>query len=484
MIRSIHEMGLSCVAVYSDADADSLHRKMADTAVRLPGRSSQDTYLAIDRLIAAAKESGAEAVHPGYGFLSENATFAQAVTEAGLVFIGPSADAMGAMGDKVRAKQILSQSGVPTVPGSDDAIHDEEELKSVVERLGFPVILKAAAGGGGRGMRVVRSDAELVSSFQACQREAQAYFGNPAVFVERYIDNPRHIEIQILSDGKHAVHLFERDCSIQRRHQKLLEEAPSAYLNADQRRKLGEIAVKAALAVGYQGAGTVEFICEAPDRAYFMEMNTRIQVEHPVTEMITGIDLIAEQINIAQGRGLSLRQEDIPLNGWAIEARINAEDVTQGFMPRPGRIAHVHLPGGPGVRVDTHIYPGYEVPADYDSMIAKLIVWGIDREQALKRLSRALKEMEITGLPTTASFHQALIHDPDFASGEFSTKFLETKLEPLIEQVDSQAATSSTVAALVMAVLGQQSDTRGRLIHDQQRHQWQQTGRLENQRRL
>jgi acetyl-CoA carboxylase biotin carboxylase subunit len=346
------------------------------------------------------------------------------------------------------------------------------------------VIIKAAAGGGGRGMRVVESISELESAYVACQREAGAYFDNPAVFVERYIANPRHIEIQVLCDGKNGISLFERDCSIQRRHQKLLEEAPSYFLNQDQRRHLGEIAVRAALAVGYQGAGTVEFICESPEQAYFMEMNTRIQVEHPVTEMITGVDLIAEQIRIAQGLGLRWHQDQLQVNGWAIEARINAEDPVQGFIPRPGKIEQIHLPQGPGIRVDTHIYPGYEIPSEYDSMIAKLIVWAPSRDEAIARLRRALQELEIKGVPTTAKFHQALLQDEDFQKGIFSTRFMENKSEDLLRSMTKTPIENNHIPQLVAAFLAQKSQVKVNLTENSQRKSWEEVGRLENQHRL
>lgn len=485
MIRSIRDLDLESVAIYSDADQDSLHRKLADHAIHLPGRTSAETYLNIPRIIDAAVAAKVEAVHPGYGFLAENAEFAKAVAKAGMKFIGPSPQAISIMGDKVQAKKLMIEHAVPTVPGSAGAVASVDELKELIPIIGFPMILKAAAGGGGRGMRVVYQEDELAAAFSACQREAQSYFGNPEVFVERYIEQPRHIEIQVLCDGKRGIHLFERDCSIQRRHQKLIEEAPSLYLNEEQRARLGEIAVKAALAVGYEGAGTVEFICESPDQAYFMEMNTRIQVEHPVTEMITGIDLIAEQIRIASGEGLSFSQDEIKIQGWSLEARINAEDVSQGFVPRPGVLKRVHLPAGPGIRLDTHIYSGYEVPAEYDSMIAKLISWAPTRDEALARLRRALQELEIEGIPTTAAFHEALTKHPRFVSGDFSTRFLEEEGEKLIEKLGQDheipAELQALTASLIDSIGHQQKQNEAQL---DQRQNWQKISRWENHRRL
>ncbi len=407
IMRALRDLEIPSVAIYSDADASSLHRKYANEAIQLPGRSSKDTYLNMEAILEAIRVSGADAVHPGYGFLSENAAFCAAVNKMGVKFIGPSDHSMHMMGDKVQAKNLMKKHNVPTVPGSEGALGSVAELQELAKKIGYPIILKAAAGGGGRGMRIVRKDDELKDSFEACKREAISYFGDDTVFAERYVSNPRHIEIQVLCDGKSGVHLFERDCSVQRRHQKLIEEAPSRFLNDAQRHHLGEIAVRAALAADYEGVGTVEFICESPDRAYFMEMNTRIQVEHPVTEMITGIDLIQEQIR-----------------GWSIETRINAEDPAQDFMPNPGQITHLHLPAGPGMRVDTHIYAGYTIPSDYDSMVAKFISYGADRDEAIQRMLRALSEFECDGVPTTAKFHEVVLKHPAFVSGEFDTGFL------------------------------------------------------------
>ncbi len=425
IIRTLREMGIRSVAIYSEADARSLHVKMADESVALSGVLSKDTYLNIPKIIEAAKLTQSDAIHPGFGFLSENSNFVAEVEKQGIIFIGPTQDSMLRMGDKIQAKNLMIAAGVPVVPGSREPL-DEKKLKSFVKEHGYPVILKAAAGGGGRGMRVVRQDQDLTPSLEACQREALNYFGNDQVFVERYIEQPRHIEFQVLGDGQgHVVHLFERDCSVQRRHQKLFEEAPSSYLNDSQRKKLGEIAVMAAKSVNYRGAGTIEMICESPEKVYFMEMNTRIQVEHPVTEMITGVDLIHEQICIARGEPLRFKQEDIRIKGWAMEARINAEDPCKGFMPTPGRIKNLHLPHGPFTRLDTHIYEGYEVPEFYDSMICKTIAWAENRSACLSRMERILSELSIDGIATTIPFHLALLQHPKFCDGKITTRFLE-----------------------------------------------------------
>jgi acetyl-CoA carboxylase biotin carboxylase subunit len=434
-------------------------------------------------VIQAAKVSKADAIHPGYGFLSENAEFARRVKEAGLIFIGPSAEAMQQMGDKICAKHLMISKGLAVVPGSDGGVDDEAQLKQVIDTIGLPVIIKAAAGGGGRGMRIVRAKEDASEAYHSCRREALASFANDQVFVEKYIEKPRHIEVQILCDGKNGIHLFERDCSIQRRHQKLLEEAPSLYLNDTQRDHLGQLAVKAALEVGYEGAGTVEFICESPDKAYFMEMNTRIQVEHPVTEMITGIDIVAEQINIATGKGLSVTQDDVSINGWSIEARINAEDVRQDFMPAPGRVGTIHWPLGFGVRVDTHIYPGYDIPADYDSMIAKLIVWGRSRQAAIGKLRRCLAELNITDISTSSSFHEAILSHPDFVNGNFSTRFLEENSDLLADgnEADERSDTCKNIDTICAGFAAQLRPARPSLNCDN-RKVWQSISRREAHR--
>ncbi len=452
--RALRDLGLQSIAVYSDADRDSAQRKFADFAVHLPGNTAAETYLNIPALLDAAKRAGADAVHPGYGFLSENADFAAAVTKAGMKFIGPSVHAMHLMGDKVEAKRLMKQNAIPTVPGSDEPLASAEALLAVAKKIGYPLIVKAAAGGGGRGMRVVRKEADIADAFAACTREAQSYFGNPAVFCEKYIENPRHIEFQILCDEHgNGVHLFERDCSIQRRHQKLIEEAPSTFLNVEQRARLGDFAVRAAKAAGYAGAGTIEFICEGPEQCYFMEMNTRIQVEHTVTEMITGIDLVTQQLRVARGESLTFTQADIKLHGWGFEARINAEDPLREFAPTPGRISKVHLPAGPFVRTDSHLYSGYEIPSYYDSMVAKILTWGNTRDEAAERMLRALSEVEITGVSTTARFQEILFAHPKFRAGDFTTSFLEQNMPALLAAMREIQAQDLENGALLAAVL-------------------------------
>lgn len=457
IMRTLRERGLRAVAVYSDADSNSRHRYYADQAVRLPGRTSAETYLNIEAILAAIKSAGADAVHPGYGFLSENAKFAQAVTDAGCTFIGPSAEAMTILGDKVQAKRLMRKHHIPVTPGSEGGLRTVAEFKALIAELGYPLIIKAAAGGGGRGMRVVTQDSEVAESFAACQREALDYFGNPEVFAERYIANPRHIEVQVICDQHgQGFHLNERDCSVQRRHQKLVEEAPSAYLSPAARSELGGIAVRAALAAGYTGVGTAEFICESPEKIYFMEMNTRIQVEHTVSEEITRVDLVAEQLKVAEGLRLTLTQEALAPQGWAIECRINAEDPLLGFAPAPGTIKELHWPQGPFVRVDTHITAGYEIPSEYDSMIAKIIVWGEDRQAAIRKMQRALSETVIVGVPTTVKFHEAVLAHPDFISGEFDTGFMEQQKASL-EQMMSGGGTQIPLGAALLAQIAAQA---------------------------
>lgn len=426
IIRACRDLGLLPYAIYSSADFHSRHVALADKAMCIGEGPSSESYLNIPKIIDAAKKMGAEAVHPGFGFLSENAEFANEVLKAGLVWIGPSPFSIHAMGDKTFAKRKVTEAGVPCSPGKNEPLKDLDDLKEVVKKVGYPLILKAAAGGGGRGMRVVRKDSELADFFAACTREAQTYFGNPDVFCERYIEHPRHVEFQVLADSHgNIVHLFERDCTIQRRHQKLIEEAPSSFISEETREKMGEIAVKAAQSVGYVNAGTVEFILESPTQFYFMEMNTRIQVEHPVTECVTGIDLLQMQIKIAQGEALPFKQKELYLRGWAFEARINAEDPFHNFRPDVGKINSVEFPAGPGVRLDSHIYSGYKIPEFYDSMIAKLIVHGTSRNDAMNKMKRALSEFMITGVNTTIPYHQALLENAQFRSGKYTTRFVE-----------------------------------------------------------
>jgi acetyl-CoA carboxylase, biotin carboxylase subunit len=422
--RACHEMGIKTVAVHSTADADAMHVRLADEAICIGPPPAGESYLNIPNIISAAEISGADAIHPGYGFLSENAQFAEIVEAHGLLFVGPKPEHIRTMGDKIEAKRTAGALGLPLVPGSDGAISDIAEAKAIAEKAGYPVIIKAASGGGGRGMKVVHSPEELETQMQQAGSEAKAAFGDATVYLEKYLGNPRHIEFQVFGDGNgQAVHLGERDCSLQRRHQKVLEEALSPVITPEERARMGGIVAKAMADMGYRGAGTIEFLWEAGE-FYFIEMNTRLQVEHPVTEMITGLDLVREQIRVAEGHGLSVRQDEIEFRGHAIECRINAED-PKTFAPSPGKITYFHAPGGMHVRIDSGIYAGYKIPPYYDSMIAKLIVFGRTREGCIRRLRRALEEFVVEGVKTTIPLHQALLDEPDFQSGNYTIKWLE-----------------------------------------------------------
>ncbi len=430
VIRAAREMGIETVAVYSEADKDSLPARMADVAVCVGPAQSAQSYLHMANIISAATTTGAQAVHPGYGFLAENSAFARACADSGLTFIGPSAEAIDRMGDKAQARATAMESGVPCVPGSDGAVESADDALVFAEAVGFPVLIKASAGGGGKGMRVARDAGELAANFVAAKTEAAAAFGNDTVYLEKYLARPRHVEIQVLADSHgNAVYLFERDCSIQRRHQKLVEEAPSPALNPATRLAMGEAAISLVRAVDYQNAGTVEFLLDTDGRFYFMEMNTRVQVEHPVTEQITGVDIIKEQIRIAAGMPMKhANQSDITLNGHAIEFRINAEDPAHGFRPHPGTVGVWSAPGGFGVRVDSHVYSGYTVPPTYDSLLGKLIVWGETRDEAIARGHRALDEFIVTGIPTTIPFHLDVLDTDAFRRGEVYTDFVVTEM--------------------------------------------------------
>ncbi|MCA9407913.1 MAG: acetyl-CoA carboxylase biotin carboxylase subunit [Candidatus Omnitrophica bacterium] len=426
IIRACREMNIQTVAVFSEADRDSLHVRFADEAVCVGPAAGLDSYLNIPAIISAAEITDVEAIHPGYGFLAENAHFAEICESCNIVFIGPSPQTIRKMGDKIEAKNAMRKSGVPLTPGGKGVVKTKEEAMEVAKKIKYPVIIKACAGGGGKGMRICHNDITLVSSFTVAQNEAESNFGNPNVYIEKYIEDPRHIEIQIVADQfGNCIHLGERDCSIQRRHQKLLEEAPSPSLSEKLRKKMGEASVKAAKAVNYKSVGTIEFLVDNKDNFYFMEMNTRIQVEHPVTEMITGVDLIKEQIKIAAGERLRIKQESVRFSGAAIECRINAEDPANNFIPSPGKIEELNLPGGPGVRLDTHIYPGYVISPYYDSMVAKLITYGKNRKDAIAKMRRALDEFYIAPIKTTIELHRRILQDPRFVEGKISTHFLE-----------------------------------------------------------
>ena len=425
IIRACRELNIETVAVYSEADADSLHAKLADHAICIGPAPSTQSYLDIPRIISAAEIADVEAIHPGYGFLAENAHFAEICESCSIKFIGPSPDAINRMGNKAQAKKTMKLADVPTIPGSDGLIEDRDEALKIAHKMGYPVIIKASSGGGGRGMRVAHNDISLANAFMAARSEAETAFGNTDVYLEKFIENPRHIEIQVLADQHgNVVHLFERDCTLQRRHQKMVEESPSPIITPELRQQMGNAAVNATKAVKYENAGTIEFLYDK-GKFYFMEMNTRIQVEHPVTEMVTGIDLIKEQIKIAAGEKLSFTQKDIKLKGHALECRINAEDPTRNFMPSPGKVVGYYCPGGLGVRVDSHVYSGYTVPQYYDSMIAKLITHAPTRDEAIALMGRALDEFMVEGIKTNVHFQKALITDEAFRSGHFSTHFVE-----------------------------------------------------------
>ncbi len=426
IIRACRDLGIQTVQAYSEADANSLPVRLADEAVCVGVAASKHSYLNHAALIGAAKASGADAIHPGYGFLSENADFAELCEAAELVYIGAQSSVIRLMGDKAAARRLAAETGVPISHGSEDPLDNPERAAEIANRIGYPILVKAAAGGGGRGMRIVTTAADLRDSVERASMEAAAAFGSGAVYIEKYLHPVRHVEVQVLGDGKRVVHLGERDCTIQRRHQKLVEESPSSALTPGLRRRITESAVALASRVGYRSAGTIEYIVdEARQEFFFIEMNTRIQVEHPVTEMLTGLDLVALQIRIAAGEPLPFEQSQIRFTGHAIECRINAEDPERGFLPQPGTLTEYSAPSGPGVRVDSHAFPGYSLPPQYDSLIAKLIVLGTDREEARARMQRALREFHIVGVPTTVKFHQRLMAEPDFVTGNVHTRYLK-----------------------------------------------------------
>ncbi|MGN0514755.1 MAG: acetyl-CoA carboxylase biotin carboxylase subunit [Lachnospiraceae bacterium] len=426
IIRACREMGIETVAIYSEADREALHAKLADEAICIGPAKLSESYLSMEKIISATIVSGADAIHPGFGFLSENAKFAELCEQCNITFIGPDSKVIASLGNKQEARNTMVKAGVPVIPGSDEAIYDAKSGEAVADKIGYPVIIKAALGGGGKGMRVAYTKGEFEKSFNLAQKEAITAFGDGSMYIEHFIVKPRHIEFQILADSYgNVIHLGERDCSIQRNHQKMIEEAPSIALTKEQRKKMGEVAVKAAKAAGYKNAGTIEFLLEKNGNFYFMEMNTRIQVEHPVTEWITGIDLIKEQIKIASGEKLSITQDDVKISGHAIEVRINAENPSEGFRPCPGTITGLHLPGGKGVRIDSAIYSGYTIPPYYDSMVAKLIVWAENRNEAILKMQTALGEVIIEGVDTNVDYQYELLNHPDFLSGNIDIEFIE-----------------------------------------------------------
>lgn len=430
IIRACREMGIRTVAVYSQADRNAVHVGLADEAVCIGKAEASDSYLNMERIISAAIAVGAEAIHPGFGFLSENAEFVQMCEQHHITFIGPSSELISRMGNKSEAKKTMKQAGVPVVPGTEEPVYDLEEAKREAERIGYPVMIKASSGGGGKGMRIARSREEFAVSFQAAQQESIRAFADDSMYLERYVQNPRHVEVRIMADKYgQVIQLGERDCSIQRRHQKMIEESPSPALTDEIRKKIRSTAVQAAKVVNYESAGTIEFLLDDSGEFFFMEMNTRIQVEHPVSELISGVDLIREQIMVAAGEALSVAQEDILFRGHAIECRINAEDPIRGFLPCPGTITHLHLPGGNGVRIDTAIYEGYQIPPNYDSMLVKVITYDRDRKTAIRKMIRALDEMEIEGVETNLEFQYDILHQKDFQEGNFTTDFISIHYE-------------------------------------------------------
>ncbi len=486
LIRACQERGIQTVAIYSDADRSALHVRYADEAYHIGPAPASESYLRGDKIIDVAKKAGADAIHPGYGFLAENAAFAQAVLDAGLTFIGPPPSAIAAMGDKVTARETVARAGVPLVPGTPAGLSDDE-LLAAAQDIGFPVLVKASAGGGGKGMRMVHHPEDLKSALAAARREALKAFGDDTIYLEKVVEGARHVEIQILADMHgNVIHLGERECSIQRRHQKLVEESPSVAVDAALRERMGAVAVAAAKAVNYVSAGTVEFLLDKDKNFYFLEMNTRLQVEHPVTEMVTGVDIVKEMISIADGRPLRLRQEDIHMKGWAIEARITAEDPNNNFMPSTGTIVALREPTGPGIRIESGIYVGMEVGLYYDPMIAKLIAYGDNRAEAILRLRRALSEYRIAGVKTSIPFHLGLVDTPRFQWGQFDTRFLDTYHPPITDDLASKRRVAALVSAMLLHQRGEEAVGIGR-NHDQNAggiSPWRRAALLNGLRRL
>ncbi len=484
IIRACRELGLGTVAVYSEADRQALHVRFADQAYLLGPAPSRDSYLRGDKIIEFALESGVGAIHPGYGFLAERADFAQAVLDAGLAFIGPKPSAIAAMGDKMVARETVKAAGVPVVPGTEgEGSLSDEELLAVAPEIGFPLLVKATAGGGGKGMREVRNIEEMPELLASARREAESAFGDGNVYLEKLVEGARHIEIQVLADTHgNVIHLGERECSLQRRHQKLLEEAPSIFVGEDDelRQRMGAVAVQAAQSVGYVNAGTIEFLVDKEKNFYFLEMNTRLQVEHPITEMVTGVDIVKEQIRIARGRQLGITQADVKMNGWAIECRVNAEDPYSNFMPSTGRISHSLLPTGPGVRVDTGVYPGFEISPYYDSLISKLVVYGATRAEAILRMRRALEEYKIVGVRTNIPFHQNLMDSMRYMAGNFDTRFVEERFS-LDEKAKRKNFNPKTAAIMATLVAHQQTQRTAHVIQRGKRDtsNWKWVGRWE-----
>lgn len=480
IIRACREVGLETVAVFSEADRQALHVRLADEAYLLGPAPSRESYLRGDKILEIARKSGADAIHPGYGFLAEREDFAAHCAEAGITFIGPKPSSIAAMGDKAQARATVIKAGVPVVPGTEGTGNlSDEELLNAARSFGFPLLIKATAGGGGKGMREVRSIEEMPGLIQSARREAESAFGDGNVYLEKLLEGARHIEIQILADGHgNVIHLGERECSIQRRHQKLVEEAPSPFVDEDLRQRMGEVAVKAAQAVDYMNAGTIEFLVDKDKNFYFLEMNTRLQVEHPITELVTGVDIVKEQLRIARGRPLQYKQEDIRMTGAAIECRINAEDPHNNFIPSTGTIAHSLLPTGPGVRVDTGVYPGFQITPYYDPMISKLIVWGETRAQAILRMRRALEEYRIIGVRTNIPFHQTLMDSHRYMGGQYDTRFVEERFA-MTDEIDPVQAEIAAVFSTLVA--HQQAQRSAQIVQRNERDtsNWKWVGRWE-----
>lgn len=481
IIRSCREMDIESVAIYSDADRTSMHVRHADEAYRIGPAPSTESYLQIDKVIEIAKKSGAQAIHPGYGFLSENAEFADKVRKAGLVFIGPTSESITAMGDKMRARDLMKKAGVPIVPGSEQLPKAPADIKKIASDIGYPVMIKASAGGGGKGMRLVNSESELIPSVKRAQSEARSAFGNDAVYLEKYLLEPHHIEFQILADNHgNVVHLFERECSVQRRHQKVVEETPSPFVTSELRQAMAVQAIAAAKSVNYSGAGTIEFLVDKDRNFYFLEMNTRLQVEHPITERITGIDLVKAQIHIANNLPLAFKQEDIQQKGHSIECRIYAEDPQNNFIPSPGVIKHITEPLGLGVRTDGYVYEGYEIPLYYDPLISKLIIWAPTRAEAIERMKRALYEYKITGVKTNIAFVQKIMESEQFVNGLYNTHFIDSNIDFLL--APSSKCTDCEDIAMIIAFLDYENKQRKRLDFGQDKGRktsnWKNFGRL------
>lgn len=457
VIRAARELSIKTVAVYSQADRNALHVKLADEAYEIGEPEPLKSYLNMERIIDVALKSGAEAIHPGYGFLSQNPVFAEKVEKSGLIFIGPTAAALRKMGAKLEARELVSKLNIPIIPGTPKPVSDLNDVEKFVEKIGLPILIKPSGGGGGIGMKIIRNLDDIKTAFEISRSEALAAFGNPEIYIEKYIEKPRHIEFQIVADNYgNVIHLYERECSIQRRYQKLVEESPSIALNNELRKEMGENAIKIATAAGYTNVGTIEFLFK-DDNYYFLEMNTRLQVEHGVTELVTGIDIVKLQIKIAADEKLDLAQEDIKQHGWAMEVRINAEDPLNNFTPNPGKIIKYHEPGGPGVRVDSGVYEGYEIPGYYDSLISKLIVWGSTRSEAIHRMQRAISEYYIHGIETTLPLHSKIFHDSDFIKGAIHTQYLSEKLDYFLEEIKTERALKAAIATIAYANLSKET---------------------------